>query len=188
MESEQRIKLFVRRVEELRNRRMVQEAEGMGFSLKADRVTGVSASLNFPDEENLRSFLLIFRQFIAPKEPIHINKICNLLFQGLRTNNDLRNYLVQAREQWQQTLGKNGAGIKFEEQTLSTKDVANLWINGYYFHNDLEKYDQLEKMFGFGLPFVKAHFVNFVVDATRVIIYLGHLAAYAMRKGLLKFQ
>ena len=76
-----------------------------------DAVRGMSVRLNFPDENDLRSFLLTFRQFIAPKEPIHVNKICNICFRALETNNNLRTYLIEARERWRQALGETGGGI-----------------------------------------------------------------------------
>lgn len=166
---------------------MVTQGQGVSWSLNVDSTRGISVRFDFPDENDLRSYLLTFRQFIAPNEPIHVNRICNICFQGLKTNNDLRDYLIEAREDWKRALGKTGGGIRFEEQTLSTERVADLWINGYYFHSDMEKYEQLEKLLSYGLPYVKMHFANFVVDATKIIIYLGHLVEYARKNDLFKF-
>ncbi len=164
---------------------MVTEGQGVGWSLNVDRTRGVSVRLRFPDENDLRSFLLTFRQFIAPGEDIQLNKIYKTCFRGLKTNNDLRERLKESREVWKQALGKAG-NIKFEEQMYSGEQAALLWMNGYYFHSDLEKYEQLEKLLSRGWPFVQMHFANFVVDATRVIIYMGHLVEYARKINLFK--
>lgn len=188
MQPEQQLKDYVGQVEKLRNRRMIKEGGGVKWSLTVDRIPDLSVSMrwDFPDEEDFRSFLMDFRRFIAPNEPIHFNKVCNTLYKMLRTNNDVREDLIVARRQWRDTLGKNGGGIRFEEQMFSPEEVIDLWLNGYYFHRDLEKYEQLDKMLSFSLPFVKAHFANFVIDATRIIIFVGHLTAYAMKHNLLK--
>jgi hypothetical protein len=36
-------------------------------------------------------------------------------------------------------LKHNGIGLRFNEQEFSPKAVADLWINGYYLHNDDDK-------------------------------------------------
>lgn len=138
------------------------------------------------DENDLRSFLLTFRQFIAPREDIQLNKVYSTCFRGLKTNNDLKERLLESREAWKQALNSAG-NIKFEEQTYSGEQAAIMWMNGYYFHGDLEKYEQLEKLMARGWPFVQMHFGNFVVDATKVIIHMGHLVAYARKNDLFRF-
>jgi hypothetical protein len=39
----------------------------------------------------------------------------------------------------------NGIGLRFDEQELLPKAVADLWINGYYFHND--DYTAVDKLY-----------------------------------------
>jgi hypothetical protein len=47
--------------------------------------------------------------------------------------------LIEARKEWRQLLKHNGIGLRFDEQELSPKAAADLWIIGYYFHNDDDK-------------------------------------------------
>jgi hypothetical protein len=44
-----------------------------------------------------------------------------------------------------------------------------------------------EKLLSQNWPYIQMHFGNFVVDATRVIIYTGNVVEYARRNHLFKF-
>src|SRR5829696_780586 len=143
MDREKQLEKFVRHVEKIRRLPLVMEGQGVGFSLNVDRTRGMSVRINLLDENDLRSFLLTFRMFISPSADIQLNKIYNTCFLGLKKNNDLRDRLVKARAVWKEALG-NAGSIKFEEQTYSKEDAALLWMNGGYFHSDLDKYAQLE--------------------------------------------
>ncbi len=166
---------------------MVKEGAGYNVSFNVDSKKGASMKASFPDEEVLRSFLMTFRQFMAPSEAVHINRVLNICWKKLEPNNKLRDELIEARTSWRKALKNNGIGLVFNEQELSPERVADLWMNGHYFHNDDDKYKALENMLGYELAFVKAHFMEFLIQATNIIIYLGHLVAYALKNNLFRF-
>jgi hypothetical protein len=64
--TRQRLELFVSRSEELQNLRLVRQGIRANYNLSwsADDGKLVHTS-NEPDEEDFRSFLLLFRQFIS---------------------------------------------------------------------------------------------------------------------------
>lgn len=130
---------------------------------------------------------MTFRQFMAPNEAVHINHVLNICWKKLEPNNKLRDELIEARTSWRKALKNNGIGLVFNEQELSPERVADLWMNGHYFHNDDDKYKALENMLGYELAFVKAHFMEFLIQATNIIIYVGHLVAYALKNNLFRF-
>jgi hypothetical protein len=99
---------------------------------------------------------------------------------------DIKEHLVEVRKVWAEALRKAGT-LKFEEQTYSGEGAALHWMNGGYFHSDLEKYEQLNELLDRGWPYVQLHFADFVVDATRIIIHTGHVVEYARKHNLLKF-
>ena len=70
----------------------------------------------------------------------------------------------------------------FNEKELTPKYVADLWMNGHYFHNDDGKYAALESMLGYELAFVKAYFIEFVIQATYVITYVGRWSSTRQRR------
>lgn len=187
MDDKRRLKRFIQRVHELRMRRMVQEWTGYTYSLNVDSVKGVSVRMEMPDEEDLISFLVVFRQFISEKEPVFLNRIYGICFKRLEPNNQLREQLIKGRQEWQRALKNNGIGLQFNEQSYSPEDVAKLWINGHYFHSDDEKYATLAAMFNSSLGFVKAHFMAFITGATPVIIHAGNIVEDALKHNRFRF-
>jgi hypothetical protein len=85
VEDKQKLVRFVRRVEELRSLKMAKEAAGYKVTLNVDSIKGASMNASFPDEETLRSFLLTFRQFVAPNEAVHLNHVLNILLEETKT-------------------------------------------------------------------------------------------------------
>jgi hypothetical protein len=184
MDDKRRLIRFVQGVHELR---MVQEWTGYKYSLNVDSVKGVSVQMEMPDEEDLRSFLVTFRQFISEKEPGFLNRIYGNCFKRLDPNNQLRERLIKGRQEWQRALKNNGIGPQFNEQSYSPEDVAKLWINGHYFHSDDEKCATLAAMFNSGLGFVKAHFMEFIIEATPVVIHAGNIVEDALKHNRFRF-
>lgn len=188
MEPEQKLRLFVRRVEELGRSKMVKEEMGYNFSLNYNQMSSLTVRLDEPDEEALRSFLLTFRQFISPKEPVYINQIYNLCHKHLKANNEIRDHLAESRKVWARALKTGAVELEFNEAKLSPEDVADLWLNGHYFHNDALKYERLENMLaGFGSPLIRAHFHQFLIEGARVIAYVGNVVVYAFNHRLFRF-
>jgi hypothetical protein len=190
MRPEEQIALFVKRVSELRSRRLFKQGGGLGGSLNLNReVSGppyVLLEVRLPDEEDLRSFLLVFRQFVLQTEPVFINKIYNICYQTLEPSSELRERLAEWYRNWKQTGREITVGMQFKGQTISPEELADLWINGYYFHNDADKYDQLENLFDNLAP-AKVNFLTFLINATREIDHLGHLIAEGMKDNLFRF-
>jgi hypothetical protein len=185
MGREKQLATFVKHVEELRGLPLVTEGQGVGWSLNVNATRGLSVQVNLLNENDLRSFLITFRKFISPKTDIQLNKVYDTCFLALKANNDLRGRLIDAREAWKEAL-KNVGSITFDEQTYSREQAALQWMNGGYFHSDLEKYEELNKLLSRGWPYVQMHFGDFVVDATRVIIYTGYVVEYARKNHLFK--
>ncbi len=53
--------------------------------------------------------------------------------------------------------------------TCPPEHIADLWINGHYFHDDSEKAQELRRYVPHNILFVRPEFLNFIVEATRVI-------------------
>jgi hypothetical protein len=186
MDRAKQLETLVKRVEILRRLPLVAKGQGVGWSLNVSQAKGMLVSVKLLDENDLRSFLVTFRQFIAPKEDIQLNKVYKTCIAGLKSNNDLKERLLEARNTWRDALRSAGS-IEFEENMYSGEKAARLWMNGYYFHSDLKQYEYLEKLLSHNWPYIQLHFGNFVVDATRVIIYTGNVVEYARKNSLFKF-
>jgi len=70
--------LFVDRVEQLRTTRAVRGGLNSEMSINYHRMHGMQFRLTEPDEEDIRSFLLTFRQFVSEKEPVFVPSTYNI--------------------------------------------------------------------------------------------------------------
>ena len=79
-----------------------------------------------------------FGQFISNNEPVFLYKIYNLCQKHL-INDKLKEYLIKSREAWKQAQKSTGIILKYNERELTPEYITDLWINGYYFHSDINK-------------------------------------------------
>lgn len=81
MKPIEQLQLFDYQVEQLRSLRFVRKGINNTFSINFDSTRGMSMSGTAHDEEDLRSYLLTFRKFMSPKEPVHLDRIYNICHQ-----------------------------------------------------------------------------------------------------------
>ena len=137
-----------------------------------------------PDEDDLRSFLVTFRQFILKDEPVEVGRIANILWQRL-TGDEPREHLVRARKRYNAELRTGGIGLVLNDQRLPPELILDLWINGRYFHNDERKAAAIDALDPMSTVFVRHVFLDVLVEATRYIIFLANVIVIAQRDGLL---
>ncbi len=80
MTATERLDLFFDRTTELFNTRLARN-EGLesSFSMKFNQ-EGSQFSISNPDEDDLRSYLMTYRQFISNNEPIFLDRVHNTLW------------------------------------------------------------------------------------------------------------
>ena len=186
MNVREQLELFNARVEELRNSRLIRKGFNPAITISWDRMQGLRFQSEEPDEEDLRSFLLTFRQFISEGEPVFLNRICNLCLRSL-TSDELKGYLVESREAWRQAQRSSGVKLIHNNQELTPEYVTDLWINGYYFHSDGDKLSRLKQLLPHEGMLVRNQFLSYLVDATRQVIYVGNVVTIALKENLFKF-
>lgn len=186
MEREQQLTLFMRRVNELRGRRLFKQGGPINISRETEDPPQISVQIRFPDEEDLRSFLLIFGQFVSQDAPVFVRKIYNLCFRALEPGDPLRELLAAWLQNWTQTGRQQTVGITLGDSSIPPGELANLWINGYYFHNDADKYERLKQLYGNLTP-ARVNLHIYLMNATRAIDHLGHLVAEGMHKNAFRF-
>ena len=181
MELRDQFGLFVRRAQELQSMRLIRnDALRANMNWRWDHIEGMSLTVENPDEEDLRSYLLTLRQFISPDEPVFMNKVYNLAQQHL-TSDELRNNLREAREHWKFVQKGSGITITFDERQMTPEHVTDLWINGWYFHNNEAKRRELLTMMPFESMVARWRFLNHVVDASRQVLYYGQVFNIGLR-------
>jgi hypothetical protein len=181
---------FAQRVEQLQQLRIFDEGNWRSsFTLNWDRAKGMTLGAKQPDEELFRSFLLEFRRFITqgPRgdQWLWLPRVFNTAHQNI-TSEQLRGFLVEAREHWTRATRSGDIALVWNDKPMPPAEIADLWINGWYFHDDPAKRDFLSRLRGWERWVVRMHFVNFVTECARITCYAGHVIRVALREDQVK--
>lgn len=186
MSPRERLELFRRREAELSNTRLVRSRYNLSLNIKYDETSGLQLSMTPPDEDDWRSFLLTFRQFISQDEPVFVPSTYNLCHQII-TDDVVKQNLAASRQRWRTAFQHGGLPLTINNEALTSEHLLDLWINGHYFHNDADKLRELEALVPpnrIHTPIVMAFFINAVVEATKEIYYISDAIEYVLDNGL----
>ena len=186
--AHERLELFVRRVDELYDRRLVRQGMKAEFTINWSAASQVMThQLTQPDEEDLRSFMLEFRQFISEKEPIFVSKIFNDMLRFLQSDT-LKGEIAKAKDAWKDSFHKMGAiAVVIDNKDLTAEYLLDLWINGYFFHNDLEQEAELRRYIATkDILLVRMQLLAVLPGLTQIIGFMGAVAKYALREGFIQ--
>jgi len=145
-----KLDLFLRRFEQLERTRFYSnpKLKNIQYKIKGEKVDKgfqTRFEIKVPDEETIKSFLLSFRVFYMEGEHTNFYSICNLLYKKI-LDKKARNDLVTIRSNYTKALNTSFIGINFLGKSYSPKDIVDLWFNAEYFHTDIEKVKELDKI------------------------------------------
>lgn len=99
------------------------------------------------DHEDFRSFLLLFRQLVSESEPVYIMKVLKILgrYGDRRDQTNLKKIRAEL-----QNVNHTVAGVSYASgeplEIITPKNVRDTLFNGFFFHCDLERQEDFEKM------------------------------------------
>ena len=145
-----KLNLFLRRFEQLERTRFYSnpKLKNIQYKIKGEKVDKgfqTRFEIKVPDEETIKSFLLSFRVFYMEGEHTNFYSISNLLYKKI-FDKKVRNDLVTIRSNYTKALNTSFIGINFLGKSYSPKDIVDLWFNAEYFHTDIEKVKDLDKI------------------------------------------
>lgn len=181
----QHLKLFVTRVEELGRSTLIRRnglTSSWSFSYNKDQP--ITCRSIEPDRDLFASYLLDFRKFISEGEPIFIGYIFGLCHEHL-TNDEFKGAIRHCQQGWRNAVEENGVTLIVDGKQITPEHLADLWINGQYFHNDPAKLSELKRYVNKSFLFARHEFIAFIVTATAVIGRAGTIVRIALRDGAL---
>jgi hypothetical protein len=176
------LRRFVYHVDQLQARRIIRE-EDLRSSLNINFAKGGPLTVRHhePDEEDLRSYLLDFRKLVSDREPVFVYRVFKVAHRHV-SSDEIVAGLARARAAWRDALQQGDIRFVVNDIDLTPETIMDLWINGWYFHDDVEKRRKLEALGD--VPASRWLFIDSVVSATKVVLYVGHVLKIALREGL----
>ena len=145
-----KLNLFLRRFEQLERTRFYSDPKlkNIQYKIKGEKVDKgfqTRFEIKVPDEETIKSFLLSFRVFYMEGEHTNFYSIYNLLYKKI-LDKKVRNDLATIRSNYTKALNTSFTSINFLGKSYLPKDIVDLWFNAEYFHTDIEKVKELDKI------------------------------------------
>jgi hypothetical protein len=184
---EEIIDRFLERVEEFESTRLLRNGFSVSFKISWDEDKGLSAEVTPVDDDDLRSFLAVFRHFVSDNEPMFLYKVFNTCQQYL--NNDaLKTELIEIRKLWGNALKKNGIELAIDGSEYTPEDLMRTWLNGWSHHNDDEFRNLVkEAPSKIQATIVKGYMLDALVEASKVITVTGEAVSAARKNGWFTF-
>lgn len=165
--------LFIEKVDELLSCKLLKTKRKISFSLQFAEGQG-KATTRLPDEESLRSFLLVFRNFYSPREKISFLKVCDILENAI-TDVKVVGSIRKTREIYQDVLDKSPLSLVEGNKSVTPHEIMRRWMYGFYHHTDNKKRAKI-KAWGFAVGLTKMQFVSTVFNLSKCVIWLGNVA------------
>jgi len=180
-----RLQLYMEQLAELGRRRLFQEGIDFNFAIKYEAPSGTLLTLDQPDEDSLRAYLVSLRPFILNDEAVHLYSVYRLCWRHVRSS-ELRWRLASWRTKWKQ-VDKTAGGLRvvIDDEELISAEVFDVWVNAI-FHVDVEKRQRLAAMDGIDAMLFRQVFGNFIVRSTIQIIELSWIVEDALRDDLVE--
>lgn len=149
-------------------------------------VFGSFYAVKFPDQDDLRSFLVIFRKFVAQKELLHLGGIYNRIDLAV-PDGFTKEAFRASRKRW--SICRKDGRSDFRVSGLNSNPeyaAVNLWMQGHVFHDVPEKMDELglDKYDESVRKAIIFNCVKFAVNVTREIVLMRKLLKRVLRLKL----
>jgi len=186
----EQLELFLTRADELRETQLIKKGFKSSFSFGSNRIENSFKVSGFePDEDDLRSFLTIYRKFISNDSPVFMNKIFNICQLYLK-DEQIKSNLIQARQHWNDEFTKGFMNLNINQKKYTPEEIMDLWINAVYFHDDLEKIKLLENIMSniFFYTIIRQIFFSLINETTRQIFYVSNSISFGLKNFLFEFN
>jgi hypothetical protein len=184
------IELFLRRGKELWETRAIKQGFSISYNFRwtADD-NNLAIKSKEPDIDDLRSFLTVFRKFISNDSPIYLPTIFNICHKHI-SNLECREALADARQYWNElSQGKEiGIAVTINSKNYTTLELVYLWINGHYFHDDVDKMRIINSIEPYLLTATRMLFLDFVIETMQVISNLIRNIRVAKKRDWFTFE
>ncbi|MCJ7459770.1 MAG: hypothetical protein MUP17_12390 [candidate division Zixibacteria bacterium] len=179
-EEKQKLKVFLYRAQELKNRRLFKDGYPKHF-LEVYIGKKIGYKTIFPDEDDFRSMLIDFRTFLLQDEPNHFYSICNLLHTKLESD-ELKKQIAEIRASFKTALEESYIGQTFIDKEFNPEENLHYWLNELLFHTGQKKNVISNRFNESKRPLLKYDFVTTVLDLSEYIFTLSTVISQILQE------
>ena len=139
------VDLFVTKASELKNTIFLKEKINLKMKVGYSQEKGFYTELDELEENEIRSVLVIVRQFVSDNEPIYLRWICPYLVK-FTNDKPSRDYLDYTFNYWKKAIKSGDGIITINKKQYTPEYVLKMYINGYYFHSDPNLYKEYQEL------------------------------------------
>jgi hypothetical protein len=183
----EKLELFVDNVNELRSTALMRK-DGLRFefTVRGGKDETTTFELEQPDEGELRDYLVAFRRLVS-KGDASLGRILNICQRRL-ADGERRQQLPTVRQLWAETKQHSGLKLVMNGQVTSAEEILGVWLNGKYFHDDLNHRELLASLSPLMYANLRASFLSFITQASNIILYVGSLVDASLQDGSFQFD
>ena len=188
---------FVQRARELDGSRLVREQSKFHFSMKFDAAhQQMSQSMEAPDDDYVRSYLLGFRKFLMKSEPVFIEYIIQQALRCLQpstvpsdpaTHTAFRQALAEWKDEWHRAYRKR-CYVNINGKGLTAEVVTGLVFYGGVFHDaDEDKNQELASLLAVNRDLFVLAFHMAISELHKVLVHIGINIEYGLIHNMFVF-
>ncbi len=185
MNIKMRLELFREQVVALKERNLMQKGYKASITLTPHREKVWNIEVSWPDEDDLRAFLTVFRLFILDNEPVFLSRIYNICIEHVK-DGEVKQSLEKNRRYFHHMHRQGVMGFTYQGNEVTPKDAVDLFINGKYLHiKDEEKRNMLKDLPDLDEGLFKFQFNDFLLQAIKHIFYMDRVIKKVLDENLL---
>lgn len=168
------IDLFLCRVKELQNTKMLQGGLKLNFDFSGD-LSFAQRDASSEQEEIIKSFITAFRHFYLDNEPTHFPSFHNRIVRGTQDARVVE-LLGSLRKRYKHVLDTSGGlAYYYRGQLVTPKKMIDLWFNAHYFHSDTAKRKDLNQWLTRSGGLFQFLFLDALKELSAILIYYGKI-------------
>jgi hypothetical protein len=187
----EKLELFLKLMKEMRDTSLAKKGFSVKHSYRWNKSDGIlHVDLEQPDEDDLRSFLLTLRKILSKNEDAYIQTIHRIFYKRVKRD-DMRQDLGAMNSEWRTQLANGGMNINLNGRKLPPEYVVEVWLNGKYFHDDIDyaqELNQLETVGLVGSTLHRVQFLNAILSTANYALWLASNLDYCLNQDLLDFD
>jgi hypothetical protein len=142
--------------------------------VRYEKDKGLRFEATLPPEEQVAEFLMAFRFFYLKKEATYFPKILKIIGKHT-TQAEAYQALKVFSRQWENSLFGNAVFIKVNGKQISTSLLLDIWFNAHYFHSDIKKGTELQKLKSLLTEdFTKCMLLDAIYGATKIVLMVSN--------------